>query len=184
MSKVFKHADDQASTRHALDVPLPGTEDLEFEEFYPAPFTRIFTSASQLSGSTGSTPRSSVLLSRHTSQTNITVPELKPSWDKATAPSHVEARAPNSQVIAGRTKGPFISILEEEEDDACGEAWGEYDSDDDDMLCIRRKRHAPPYNGLATSLVHNPYAAFLFQPSYKSPYLFPKVHRSVNAYYS
>lgn len=163
----------------------PTTEDLDFDEFYPAPFSRTFTPASQSSGSTGSTPSSSILFSRHTSQTTFAVPELKPNWEKAPALAPLETRASIPQVTASRTKGTFISILEEEENDVCGvEAWGAYDSDDDDMLCMRRKRRAPPFDGIATSLVFNPFAAFLTHPSYKSPYLFPKVHHSVNAYYS
>ncbi|KAG9049853.1 hypothetical protein FS837_008903 [Tulasnella sp. UAMH 9824] len=180
--KVFGAVTKTIRRHHASNGTPASTDDLDFDGFYPAPFSRTFTPASQSSGSTGSTPSSSVLFSRHTSQATIAVPELKPNWEKAPALSPLETRAPIPQATASRTKGPFISILEEEEND--GEAWGSYDSDDDDMLCIRRKRHAPPYNGIATSLVFNPFAAFLTHPSYKSPYLFPKVHHSVNAYYS
>ncbi|KAG8924176.1 hypothetical protein FRC01_011840 [Tulasnella sp. 417] len=183
VSRVFKHPEDKTSFRHVLNILPSSAGELEFEELYPGPFARPYTSTSQFSGSTGSTPRSSVLFSRQASQTTITVPEPKQNWEKTTATSPVEARAPNSQVTGGRNKGPIISILEEEEDDGRDGPWGEDDSDEDEMLCMRHKRRAP-YNGLATSLAHNPYAAFLTQPSYKSPYLFPKVHRSVNAYYS
>ncbi|KAG8950953.1 hypothetical protein FRC04_007017 [Tulasnella sp. 424] len=181
VTKVFKHAEtDKPLFTHALEVAATFTEELESELFYPAPFSRTFTSASQLSDSTGSTPRSSMLFSRQTSQTIIAVPEPKMCPEKAPQGG---TTAPTSQPISNRNKNPFISILEEEEND-CIDPLDYQDSDDDEVLYMRCRRGTPHLNSFATSLPYDPYAAFLSHPSYKPPYTFPTLHRSVNPYYS
>ncbi|KAG9038858.1 hypothetical protein FS837_001161 [Tulasnella sp. UAMH 9824] len=152
--------------------------DPELELFYPAPpFFRRFTSSSQRSGSTESTSTaSSSILSHHTYRTATTVAgdgkQSNPEKEDVTADEATGIRASglalhNSDNLIhpselARGSFPLRANSRDDEED-----------EEEEILFMPSKRVASLQPGFATFLSRNPYAAFLSQPLYKPPYIFP-----------
>ncbi|KAG8900070.1 hypothetical protein FRC01_010274 [Tulasnella sp. 417] len=161
----------------AFEVESPaladGESDREPALCYPTPpFARRFTSSShwQHAGSTKSTTSTtnSSVFSRHTYQTATTVAgegkEL--SLEKGDGIVAAEGDVEVGVGASGDESSPELS--------------SEDDDDDEGVFFIRSKRVKPLQPGFVTSLPRNPYAAFLSQPLYKPPYIFPTARRSVD----
>ncbi|KAG8949728.1 hypothetical protein FRC04_008268 [Tulasnella sp. 424] len=174
-----------------------GEPEPESELFYPLPpFTRTFTSGSQLSGSTKSTSTAaSSIFSCHTYQTTNTAAgeekELYSGKDDTTTTIEEAANADIVQTSLGLVL-PHItscgneqvqsstSLMEWSNDGEHSEASSENEEEDDDegALFMRAKRTKPFRSYPTTSLPRNPYAAFLSQPLYKPSYIFPTARRT------
>ncbi|KAG8950952.1 hypothetical protein FRC04_007016 [Tulasnella sp. 424] len=185
MVKAFKPLDIKIQlplTTSSLEtLPAPADEpepEPEFEFFYPSPpFTRRFTSTSQLSGSTGSTALASIF-SGQTYQTNVTVAQDTECSEEAAG---IASQTPSSQEGEDSLSTRVQHGLG---DDGLNERFfdggdGEDDEDEDDgVLLMRSKRSEPTRACFVTSLPRIPYAAFLSQPLYKQPYVFPTARPS------
>ncbi|KAG8917243.1 hypothetical protein FRC01_002586 [Tulasnella sp. 417] len=163
MFKAIKSLEILPHSRSSAFKPVPAFSNEEEDEiFRPSPsFTRRFTSTSRSSRSTSSTAVTTIS-SHYTYKTNTTatldVDEL----------AQVIVKGSVLQPSVKQEYTPSFSIDLESDDDYPSDQW-EGEDDEDQALLIRSDHAELTRAGFATSLPHNPYAAFLSQPLYKQP---------------
>ncbi|KAG8915968.1 hypothetical protein FRC01_003458 [Tulasnella sp. 417] len=173
--------DSESDRESALPYPTP-------------PFARRFTTSSQHSGSTKSTTSTSTssIFSRFTYQTVATEAG---EGDGSCLEKCDETVAVKEDMGAGATQDPYIFTrfnepargpsfpalqADSDDDESYSGRPSEGEEDDDEgVIFIHSKRVKQP--AFATSLTRNPYASFLSQASYKPPYIFPTIRRSVDS---